>query len=470
MNFGRRFIYSVLAGLERLRLVLGFAPGQWLKRWNDEAQLPESDFMQDAESIIIQQEPIQARVLTRFMLLSFVIFIFWAALVHVDEITKGEAKVIPSQQLQVYPSLDGGIVTDILVKEGQVVNEGQVLLQIDTTRFESSVKENRALFLSLTAKAARLRAIGEGKAFVPPDEVVKEDPKTAEEEQRLYETATNELNAQVSIAKQQYQQRSQEQAEAIARQKQASQAYESSLKELNFTKPLLSTGAVSEVEILRLERDVSRFKGERDVAAAQIARAGAAMSEATRKIQEVELAVRNNASKELSETMSRLNSLVQSSAGLVDKVKQSAIRSQVRGTVKRLLVNTIGGVVQPGRDVVEVVPMDGKLILEARVAPKDIAFLVPGQKAVVKFTAYDFSTYGGLDAKVEHIGADSVTDERGFTYYIVRVSTNNSRLAGGQPIIPGMVAEVDIITGKKTILTYLLKPVLRAKQNAFTER
>ncbi|TXI96750.1 MAG: HlyD family type I secretion periplasmic adaptor subunit [Burkholderiaceae bacterium] len=470
MNLGRRFFYGLVAVLERIRLLLGFAPGAWLKRWTDDAKLPESDFMQDAESIIIQQEPIQARVLTRFVLLCAVIFIVWASLVHVDEITKGEGKVIPSQQLQVYPSLDGGIVTEILVKEGQIVNEGQVLLQIDTTRFESSVRENRSVYLSLTAKAARLRAIGEGKPFEPPEEVVKEDPKTVEEEQRLYENVNNELNAQVSIARQQYQQRSQEQAEALARQKQATNAFESTSKELSVTKPLLSTGAVSEVEILRLERDVSRFKGERDVAAAQVARAGAAMAEATRKIQEVELAVRNNASKELSETMSRLNSLVQSSTGLVDKVKQSSIRSQVRGTVKRLLVNTVGGVVQPGRDVVEVVPLDGKLILEARVAPKDIAFLVPGQKAVVKFTAYDFSTYGGLDAKVEHIGADSVTDERGFTYYTVRVTTNNSRLAGGQPIIPGMVAEVDIITGKKTILTYLLKPVLRAKQAAFTER
>ncbi len=222
--------------------------------------------------------------------------------------------------------------------------------------------------------------------------------------------------------------------------------------------------------MLRLERDVSRFKGEKDVATAQIARSGAAMSEAMRKIQEVELAVRNNASKELSETMARLNSLIQTGTGLADKVKQTAIRSQVRGTVKRLLVNTVGGVVQPGRDVVEVVPSDGKLILEAKVAPKDIAFLVPGQKAVVKFSAYDFATYGGLDAKLEHIGADSVTDERGNTFYTVRVSTNKSTLEGGQPIIPGMVAEVDIITGKKTILSYMLKPVLRAKQAAFTER
>jgi adhesin transport system membrane fusion protein len=470
MSFWHRFGLALIALLEKLRLKFMLSPGRWLQRWKDNVALPESDFMHDAETIMIQQEPIRARILSRAVLFVFVLFMIWAALVHVDEITKGEGKVIPSQQLQVYPSLDGGIVTEILVKEGQTVSEGQILLQIDTTRFESSVRENRSLYLSLTAKAARLRAIGDGKPYLPPEEVVKEDPKTAEEEQRLYETATTELNAQISIARQQYEQRSQEQAEASARQKQAANAYESSLKEYNFTKPLLSTGAVSEVELLRLERDVSRFKGERDVATAQIARSGAAMSEAMRKIQEVELAVRNNASKELSETMARLNSLIQSGTGLVDRVKQSAIRSQVRGTVKRLLVNTVGGVVQPGRDVVEVVPSDGRLILEAKVAPKDIAFLVPGQKAVVKFTAYDFSTYGGLDARLEHIGADSVTDERGNTFYTVRVSTEKSNLAGGQPIIPGMVAEVDIITGKKSILTYLLKPVLRAKQGAFTER
>lgn len=470
MSIWRRFGLILLGMLERIRLLFRFTPGAWLQRWKDDVSLPESDFMRDAESIIIQQEPLRARVLLHSLVVVFGLFVVWAALVSVDEITKGEGKVIPSQQLQVYPSLDGGIVTDILVKEGQVVSEGQVLLQIDTTRFESSLNENRALYLSLTAKAARLRAIGEGKPFVPPEEVVAEDPKTAEEEQRLYETATSELNTQLSIVRQQLVQRSQEQAEAQARQKQATNAYDSTLKELTVTKPLLNSGAVSEVELLRLERDVTRFKGEKDVAAAQVAKAAAAMQESNRKIQEVELAVRNNASKELSETMSRLNSLVQSGTGLADRVKQSAIRSQVRGTVKRLLVNTIGGVVQPGRDVVEVVPSDGNLILEAKVSPKDIAFLVPGQKAVVKFTAYDFSTYGGLEAKLEHIGADSVTDERGNTFYTVRVTTNKSVLDGGQPIIPGMVAEVDIITGKKTILSYLLKPVLRAKQSAFTER
>jgi len=259
-------------------------------------------------------------------------------------------------------------------------------------------------------------------------------------------------------------------AEARSKQNQGAQAYESSMKELAVTKPLLASGAVSEMEVLRLQRDVDRFRSERDIATSQISRAQAAVTEASRKIQEVELDFRNTASKEFSETTAKLNALTQTSTGLNDKVKQSAIRSPVRGTVKRLLVNTVGGVVQPGRDIVEIVPLEGKLVLEAKVQPRDIAFLRPGQKAMVKFTAYDFSIYGGLDATLELIGADSVTDDRGNTFYTVRVSTTKTSLADHLPIIPGMVAEVDIITGQKTILSYLLKPVLRAKQAAMTER
>lgn len=471
MKVPQHFFWQRLVGkFDTLRRRLDWQPGRWLQRWSDQVSLPESDFMRDADTIIVQQEPLRARILLRALFASLVLFIVWAGLVDIDEITKGEAKVIPLQQLQVLQSLDGGIVTQILVKEGQIVQEGQVLLQIDTTRFESSVRENRSLYLSLSAKAARLKALGDGKPFVVPPEVAQEDPKTAQEEQNLFDAASNEMQTQISIARQQLTQRTQEQQEAYARQRQAAQAYESSVKELNVTKPLLKSGAVSEVELLRLERDVSRFKGERDVAEAQIARTQASIAEANRKIQEVELTARNTASKELSDTMARLNSIIQSSTGLADKVKQSSIRSPVKGTVKRLLVNTVGGVVQPGRDIVEIVPLEGKLQLEAKIAPRDIAFLVPGQKAVVKFTAYDFSIYGGLDGKLELIGADSVTDERGNTFYTVRVSTLNAALSGGQPIIPGMVAEVDIITGKKTILSYLLKPVLRAKQSAFTER
>jgi adhesin transport system membrane fusion protein len=462
---------AVLRALEAFRVKFDKGTTHWLNRWKDSTTLSgEFDFMKDADSIIIRQEPLRARVLMYSLAGAIVLALVWAALVQVDEITRGDAKVIPSRQLQVLQSLDGGIVSQILVKEGDMVTEGQVLLQVDSTRFESSVRENRSQYLSLLAKAARLRAIGENKPFVPPPEAVAGDPRTVDEERRLYETATSELQTQLLIARQQLAQRAQELNEATTKKRQAAQSYESTSRELAVTKPLLSSGAVSEVELLRLQRDVDRFKAEGDIAGSQIARVQAGISESTRKVQEVELTYRNTASKEYSETMARLNSLLQSGTGLADRVKQSALRSPVKGTIKRLLVNTVGGVVQPGRDVVESVPLEGRLLWEAKVAPRDIAFLKPGQRAIVKFTAYDFSVYGGLNASLEHIGADSVTDERGNVFYTVRVATDQSTLAGNLPIIPGMVAEVDIITGKKTILSYLLKPVLRAKSAAMTER
>jgi membrane fusion protein, adhesin transport system len=222
--------------------------------------------------------------------------------------------------------------------------------------------------------------------------------------------------------------------------------------------------------VLRLERDASRYMGERDVAAAQILKTQAAISEASRRVQEITLNFRSDARKDLAETLGKLNVSSAGSTGLADRVQKSALRSPVKGTVKRLMVNTVGGVVQPGRDVVEIVPAEESLLLDARVLAKDIAFLHPGDKAVVKFTAYDYSIYGGLEAKVELIGADSVTDDRGNTYYTVRVKTQKSQLGPGLPVIPGMVAEVDILTGKKTILSYLLKPVVKARHTAFTER
>lgn len=461
---------KVQGWLESVRLRLQPHVDRWLQAWQAEKERPEPDFVADADLYMIQQEPLRARVLLKSGIVVLSIFIIWAAVAQIDEITRGEGKVIPSRQLQVLQSLDGGIVAEIAVQEGQVVEAGQTLLKIDPTRFVSSVRENRAQLYALQAKAARLRGLAEGKPFAPPAEAVREDPKTVEEERRLYESRVAELDAQLSIVRQQLVQRQQELNEAASKRAQAAQAFELTSKELAVTRPLLSSGAVSEVELLRLERDVARFRGERDMAAAQIARSQAAIAEATRKVQEVELNFRNEAGKELAETLAKLNALTEGNVGLADKVKHSDIRSPVRGTVKRLLINTVGGVVQPGKDVVEVVPLEDNLLLEAKVLPKDIAFLRPGQKAIVKFTAYDFSIYGGLDGTLEHIAADSITDERGNTFYTVRVRTTRSRLGDNLPVIPGMVAEVDIVTGQKSILAYLLKPVLKAKQTAFTER
>jgi adhesin transport system membrane fusion protein len=429
------------------------------------------DFSTDADVAILRQEPLRARVLLRSIGIIMALFIMWAAVAELDEVTRGDGKVIPSKQVQVLQSIDGGLVSEILVREGDVVQAGELLIKIDETRFASSVKENRAQVLGLLARAARLKALSDGKPFVPPPEVLKEAPEMAEQELQLFQAKQAELNAAVSIARQQLAQRQQELSEVQAKRAQAAQGYDLTSKELAVTKPLINSGAVSEVELLRLERDVGRYRGERDMAAAQITRVQAAIAEAQKKIEEVELNFRNEAGKELSETNAKLAQLEEGSVALSDRVKQSSIRSPVKGTVKRLLVNTVGGVVQPGKDMIEIVPLEDTLLLEARVQPRDIAFLRPGQPAIVKFTAYDFAVYGGLEGVLEHIGADTVMDDKGNAFYVVRVRTNKPGFGDANlPIIPGMVAEVDILTGKKSVLAYLMKPVLRAKNRALTER
>lgn len=459
------------AWLERIAVKNAPRVERLLGRLPSREEIEVVDFATDADLAMLRQEPLRARVLLRSIGIVLVLFILWASVARLDEVTRGEGKVIPSRQLQVLQSIDGGLVSEILVREGDVVQINQLLIKIDETRFASSVKENQAQSLGLIAKAARLKALSDGKEFIPPPEVLADAPEIVEQERMLYEAKRDEMNAAVSIARQQLAQRQQELNEAQARRSQASQGYELTSRELNVTRPLINSGAVSEVELLRLERDVSRYRGERDMASAQITRIQAAINEAHRKIEEVELTFRNDAGKELSETMAKVSSLSEGSVALSDRVKQSSIRSPVKGTVKRLLVNTVGGVVQPGKDMIEIVPLEDALLLEARVLPRDIAFLRPGQPVMVKFTAYDFSVYGGLDGTLEHIGADTVMDDKGNAFYTVRVRTNQPDFGvGNLPIIPGMVAEVDILTGKKSVLAYLLKPVLRAKSVALTER
>lgn len=428
------------------------------------------DFVTDADHHILHQKPLRGMLIIRMTLVTSILFVLWAALTHVEELVKGDGKVVPSSQLQVLQSLDGGIVQNIYVKEGQKVKSGQALVQIDSTRFQSSVNENRVQNIALAAKAERLNAQLENRAFRVPANIPSEMQVVYSQEQRYFENARFELDAQMSIARQQLSQRRQELNEAQAKRDQARLLLESALHELSITKPLLGTGAVSEVDLLRLERDVTRYTGERAQALAQISRIESAINEASSKIQNVELEFRNNLRKELSETMAKLNAMTESSVGLQDKLKQSVLRAPMNGYVKRLLVNTVGGVITPGKDIVEVVPSEDNLVLEVKVPTRDIAFLRVGQKALVKFSAYDFSVYGGMEAKLESIGADSITDEKNNTFYVVKVRTSRSKFSDTLPIIPGMQAEVDISTGKKTVLAYLLKPLLRARQIALTER
>ncbi len=432
---------------------------------------PDVAFDADADWAIAEETPKGARILVWASAAAIFVLLVWANFAVLDEVTRGEGKVIPSRQVQVLQSLDGGIVSEILVKEGQSVKIGDLLLKVDPTRMVSSLRENRSQYLALLAKSARLKALADGARFVPPEAVTAEAPEIAEQERALYESRRAELDATLGVARQQSSQRGQELISVRARREQASQSFNLTAKELEMTRPLAKSGAVSDVELLRLERDVARYRGERDSASSDIPRLESAIAEANRKVQEVELSFRNIARSELSETNAKLSGLSEGSAALQDRVDQTEIRSLVNGTVKQLKVNTVGGVVQPGKDLIEVVPSDDALVLEARILPRDIAFLSPGQKALVKFTAYDFAIYGGLEATVENISADTVVDEKGNAFFRVRVRTLSTNIGPKNlPIIPGMVAEVDVLTGKKSVLTYLLKPILRAKATAMTER
>jgi membrane fusion protein, adhesin transport system len=441
-----------------------------LEKWVPKDTKEDLGWDGEIDMAIADQSPLRARRLLHWILGVLIVLVLWASFTKVDEVTRGEGRVIPSGQIQIIQSLDGGIVSEILVKEGQVVLKGDSLVKIDETRAISSLRENRSQYLALLAKQARLTALARDEAFSPPKEIIEEVPDTYHQELALYTASKEELASQIDIAHEQLTQKERELQEVRASNDQAQRGYESSKKELDVTRPLIESGAVSEVDILKLEREASRYQGERDQTGAQIGRIQAGIAEAKRKINETDQNFKSKVRTDLTETTAKLNSISETSVGLADKVSQATLKSPVNGKISRLFINTVGGVIQPGKEVLEIVPSDDALLLETKIQPKDIAFVRPLQNATVKLTAYDYTIYGGLDAIVQNVAPDSVVDEKGNAYYVVKVRTIKSSLGVGKPIIPGMIAQVDIITGKKTVLSYLLKPVLKAKSYAFTER
>jgi adhesin transport system membrane fusion protein len=423
-----------------------------------------------AEQAVIEQEPLRAKRLLYGIAIIVTLLLVWSAFSEVDTVTRGTGKVIPSRQVQILGSQDGGVITEILVSEGDVVAKGQLLLKLDQTRSQANFGEARAELEGLQVKAARLQATVDGIEFVPTDTMFESAPEVVRQELRLFESSNAELAVQQDIAGQQLTQRQQELAELNARESQLATELDLADEELTKTRPMLNSGAVSEVEVLRLEREVNKAEGELKQTRAQIQRVTAAISEAEGKLRGVRLEFVNKAREQLTETVTRIKALREAAEGLSDRVRQTNLLSPVAGTVKQLFYNTEGGVVLPGRDIVELIPADDTLLVEVRIPPKDIAFLAPGQVANVKVTAYDFVVYGGLKGRVEQIGVDTVVDEDGNPFYEVRVRTEQADFGPDKPIIPGMTVEADILTGKKTILAYIMKPVLRAHQRALSER
>lgn len=436
-------------------------------------QAEDIDLTTDIRTSILTQSPRGGRAIIWVIFALFLMFMVWAYYSNIEQVTRGDGKVVPSTQIQIVQNLEGGILSEIMVDVGELVKKDQLLLRIDETRFSSSFNQNRVKYLSYKARAARLLSEANGTSFEVPQEVMAEKPEIGIREQELFESRKREFQSNMDILDEQISQRKHEYRELTTKLEELTRTNALLQKELELTRPLVAQGAVSEVEVLHLERQASQMQGEIATIKQTIPKAQSRLQESQLALRENQLVFFNKAKAELNEILAELDEVSASAIALEDRLRRTNVRSPVTGTINRLLVNTVGGVIQPGMDLVEIVPLEDTLVVETKIKPSDIAFLRPNQEAKVKFTAYDFTIYGGLEAKLEHISADSITDEKGNSFYLVRLRTTKNYLGPESdplPIIPGMVASVDILTGKKTILAYLLKPVLRAKYMALREQ
>lgn len=433
----------------------------------------DTEFMPEVSGALVEDSTGLTRATVWLIALVILTALVWAHFAVLDEVTTGEGKAIPSSKVQIIQNLEGGIVAEIFVREGQMVNKGDLLLRLDDTRFVSNMGESEADRRALLARVERLSAESEERPLKLPEEIVKDAPGLAANEQALYNSRQQALASEINILHEQLRQKTQELAEFRAKQQQFRASLGLIQSELNMSEPLVKSGAISQVELLRLRRSAVETRGSLEATTLAIPRAEAGVKEVERKIEEVRLKFRTDALKDLNEARTDLNKITASSRAIEDRVNRTAVASPVHGIVKQLMVNTIGGVVQPGSNLVEIVPLEDNLLIEARIRPQDVAFLHPGQEAMVKFTAYDYTIYGGLKARLELISADTITDKDGKSFYLIQLRTEKSHLGSdAKPllIIPGMVANVDIITGHKSVLDYLLKPVLKARTEALRER
>lgn len=428
------------------------------------------DWVGDAEWASMEQTPLRGRLLIYGICLAVVALVGWASVASLDEVTRGQGRIIPSRQLQVVQSVDGGVIREIHIQEGDVIEAGDLMFVLDRTRSLASYQETHTQVLALEARIARLTGLIENTGFVLDEAIEAQIPEIARREREHFTENQRELHELLSVHREQLAQRVKELEEVTARHHAEKRNFELASREYDATYPLVSSGAVSEIDVLRLERQIAQIEGEISQTEARTGAIESAIQESRSRIEEAEISTRNRWRAELSEALTQRRSLEQGSSRLADMVNSTEVRAPVRGIVQRVFYNTVGGVVPASREVAELVPLDDQLLVEARINPADVAFLRPGLGAVVKLSAYDYTIYGGLDARLEFISADTITDERDNTYFLVRVRTDRAELQDDMPIIPGMTAQVDILTGKRTVLQYLLKPVLRATSNALSER
>lgn len=420
--------------------------------------------------------PRTLRLFVQLCLAMVVLGTLWAALAMVDEVTRGQARVIPSRQMQVVQSPEGGLVQEILVGEGQIVARGEILVRIDDTMLGSQAGEARERRAALQARQVRLEAEARGDIDTPlafPAALEETFAAAVSAERALRAARTRKLKQEQDVLDQQVQQKQREMDELAAQRKRLLAGKPMMEREIGITRRLYGERVVPEIEMLRQDRQLAELNGQIDVNQASMARAEGAVREAEVRRSSALANFRAGAEEDLTKTRSDLAVLDEGLRAAQDRVRRTELRAPVRGIINRVHVSTIGAVVQPGATLIDIVPLDDTLLVEAQVRPQDIGFIRPQQDAVVKITAYDSAIFGKLEGKVERISADTTSDGRGESFYRVIVRTDKSNLdrsGDSLPIIPGMIAQVEILTGRKSVLSYLLKPARLLRDEALKER
>ena len=433
----------------------------------------DMQYMRSLSAAAVHRTPRYLILLILIIAAFFASAIGWMAWAKIDVVIRGSGKVSPASQVQNIQSLEGGIIEEILVTEGQEVSAGQPLIKISDVAFASSFEENRLLYLELLARTSRLNAEAFGTDFKPAEEVSREAPELIAAEKSLFGSNRQQVAETLSILEERINQQQSALREAQSKQKQLRRSLELVKREIKIKQPLMDRGIISEVEFLQLQQRETELEGELEGVTLSIPRIKSTIEEARFSKKKEKLDFQNQAKKELNEVNAELGRIRETQTALQDRVKRTTLRSPLNGIVQHLHTNTIGGVIAPGSSIVDIVPQEDALLVELRINPADIAYVNVGQFARLKFSAYDFAIHGSLKGIVTFVSADTVTSDEGETYYLVRVKPVKSFLGatrGELPIRIGMTAEADIITDKKTILSYLTEPVHRGIDKALRER
>jgi adhesin transport system membrane fusion protein len=433
----------------------------------------ELEYLESLSAAVLHKRPSSTRFVLFFWILTIALLIAWAAITNIDEIIRSQGEIIPFGDNQVLQNLEGGIVSEINVEEGDMVKMGDILIKIENSKSLSTFESNELKRFELRSRIARLKAEINMKPLIFDKDLEKRVPFLLIEERLLYNTDMKQFTSQIQILKEQLSQQKQQLKEARQKIKHLERSFELISEEVSMTAPMVTKGVRSKIDYLKLQREANRVEDEMTAVKLSIPRLQSSIKEAKEKIQESKYSLQLKSRKELTEALAESQRIEAQIRGLEDSVNRTVIYSPVDGMIQKLHLHTIGGVVKPGMDMIEVVPIYDNLIVEVKVEPKDIAFVYANQEAKVKFTAYDFAIYGSLEAKVLTISPDTQTDQQDNTYYIVRLKTDKNYLGHKEnplKIIPGMVVNADIITGKRTILDYIIQPMIKSKDYVFSDK